>query len=303
MRLFILFLLWPALLLAQPALPVTEVAPGIFVHFARQEFPNPHNHDHIANIGFIVGQRCVAVIDTGGSPLQGQALKKAIENTTDKPVCYVINTHVHPDHIYGNRVFKQPGVKFIGHYRLSRAMAARAPFDIDRAKAQWDVELRAEDIVPPDFNIHKQMRIDLGQRYLLLTAHPTAHTDNDLSIWDEKTNTAWLADLLFIDHIPTLDGSLKGWLNEISKLEKQTYRFVVPGHGPLATDWPQAIQPEKRYLQILLTEIREQIKQGKYLEDAVKTVGLSEKPHWQLFDAYHQRNVMSAFAELEWEDE
>jgi len=287
---------------AQTDFSLEKVAPGIYVHFAKMEFPNTENHDHIANIGFIVGDNCVAVIDTGGSPEQGQALKRAIEQTTDKPICYVINTHVHPDHIYGNGAFKQAGVKFIGHYKLSRAMAARAPFDIERAKQQWGIELSEKDIVPPDFNINKTMRIDLGNRPLILTAHPTAHTDNDLSVWDKKTNTAWLADLLFIQHIPTLDGSLKGWLVEISRLEKQPYHYAIPGHGPLATKWPDAIQAEKRYFQTLLAEIRQQIKQGRYLEQAMDTVGLSEKPKWQLFDRYHRRNVANAFAELEWED-
>ena len=287
---------------AETALTMEQVAPGIFVHFAKMEFPNPDNHDHIANIGFIVGDRCVAVIDTGGSPAEGRALKRAIRQTTDKPICYVINTHVHPDHIYGNQPFKQAGVKFVGHYKLSRAMAARAPFDIDRSKQQWGVALSEKDVVPPDFRINKSMVLDLGGRSLYLTAHPTAHTDNDLSIWDKKTNTAWLSDLLFVSHIPTLDGSLLGWLKVIDELEKKHYRRVVPGHGPLATKWPAAIQPEKRYLNMLLTEIRQQIKQGRFLEQAIETVGQSERKYWRLFDQYHRRNITSAFAELEWED-
>ncbi len=287
---------------ADTGLPLKQVAPGIYVHFAKMEFPSSDNHDHIANIGFIVGQRCVAVIDTGGSPAEGMALKRAIQRTTDKPVCYVINTHVHPDHIYGNQPFKQAGVKFVGHYKLSRAMAARAPFDLARSKQQWGVELSQADVVPPDFNINKSMILDLGGRQLYLTAHPTAHTDNDLSVWDKQTNTAWLSDLLFVSHIPTLDGSLLGWLKVINALEKKNYRRVIPGHGPLATQWPAAIQPEKRYLNTLLMEIRQQIKDGRFLEQAIETVGQSERSHWRLFDQYHRRNVTTAFAELEWED-
>ena len=64
---------------ATPALSTTEIAPGIHVHFGNHELPNKTNHGAIANIGFIVGENCVAVIDTGGNPEQGYALKKAIE--------------------------------------------------------------------------------------------------------------------------------------------------------------------------------------------------------------------------------
>ncbi|MCK5188688.1 MAG: MBL fold metallo-hydrolase, partial [Methylococcales bacterium] len=81
-----------------PPLSIEAVAPGIYVHYGKHQLPNKNNHGAIANIGFIVGKRCVAVIDTGGNPAQGYALKKAIEKTTATPVCYIINTHVHPDH-------------------------------------------------------------------------------------------------------------------------------------------------------------------------------------------------------------
>lgn len=287
---------------ALASLNVTEVASGVFVHFGKQQMPDKQNHGAIANIGFIVGQSCVAVIDTGGSPQQGYALKKAIEQTTKKPVCYVINTHVHPDHIFGNIAFKQPGVKFIGHKKLARAMAVKGIFYIDKGAEQLDIKLTAKHIIPPDKAVKKHMSIDLGGRKLMLTAHPTAHTDNDLTVFDQQTNTLWMSDLLFIEHLPVIDGSLKGWLAELEHLEKQSYKKVIPGHGPIVTDWPKSLLPEKNYLQILLAEIREFIKQGRFLEEAVKKVGYSEKHKWKLFDQFHKRNVTTAFAELEWED-
>jgi len=284
------------------ALNVTEVSSGIYVHFGQHEFPNKVNHGAIANIGFIVGDSCVAVIDTGGNPEQGYALKKAIEKTTSKPVCYVINTHVHPDHIYGNIAFKQPGVTFIGHNKLARAMATRGSYYIDKANEQLDIKLKPKHIIPPDKSVKRHMSINLGGRKLTLTAHPTAHTDNDLTVFDQKTNTLWMSDLLFIEHLPVIDGSLKGWLKELKRMEKLNYQFVIPGHGPVVTDWPKSMQAEKFYLQLLLTEIRQMIKKGLFIEEAIKTVGYSEKNKWKLFDQFHKRNVTTAFAELEWEE-
>jgi len=296
-----LLVLFSQTTLAVTALSVTEITSGIFVHFGNHEVPNKTNHGAIANIGFIVGNSCVAVIDTGGNPEQGYALKQTIEQTTDKPVCYVINTHVHPDHIYGNIAFKQKGVKFIGHKKLARAMATRGTYYIEKANEQLDIKLQEKHIIAPDKEVKKHLFIDLGGRRLRLTAHPTAHTDNDLTVFDLNTKTLWMSDLLFIEHLPVIDGSLKGWLSELNRMEKNHYKYVVPGHGPIVTDWPKSLQPEKHYLNTLLIEIREMLAQGRYIEEAIATVGYSEKDKWKLFDQFHKRNVTTAFAELEWE--
>ena len=288
--------------LAIPGLSVTEVAPGVFVHISEHHWPDRTNHGEIANIGFIVGEQCVAVIDSGGSPQQGIALRIAIKQATTKPVCYVINTHVHPDHIYGNSAFKATGVKFVGHHKLARAMATRAPHYLSKADELLDIRVNDDNIIPPNLQVRDSLTLNLGNRELVLTAHPTAHTDNDLSVYDKTTDTFWLADLVFLEHIPVIDGSIKGWLKELGQLEQKPYKLVIPGHGKLVKDWPVSLQPQKAYLQQMTSEIRALIKQGKTLEYAVDHVGLSAKQNWQLFEQFHRKNITIAFAELEWED-
>lgn len=287
---------------ALDALTLVEVAPGIYLHQSQHHWPDRHNHGEIANIGFIVGEKCVAVIDSGGSPQQGIALRTAIKHTTATPICYVINTHVHPDHIYGNLAFKSAGVKFVGHYKLARAMANRAPHYLSRADEVLNIKIDQDHIIPPDIEVKDTLTLDLGNRNLRLTAHPTAHTDNDLSVFDPTTNTLWLADLLFLEHIPVIDGSLKGWLAELDKLEKQHYALVIPGHGQAVKQWPAGMQAEKRYLSQLAKDIRSYIKQGKTLEQAVNQIGLNAQQEWQLVEQFHRKNITLSFAELEWED-
>jgi quinoprotein relay system zinc metallohydrolase 2 len=286
-----------------PRLTLQEVAPGIYVHQGVHQLPDRHNRGEIANIGFIIGERCVAVIDTGGSPEQGLTLKTAIESITRTPICYVINTHVHPDHIDGNLAFKQPGVSFLGHFKLPEAMAMRAPFYLEKAERDLGFTLKNEHFIPPDRLVRDTLELDLGGRILLLKAHPTAHTDNDLSIHDRNTQTLWLGDLLFMDHLPVVDGSLNGWIKELDMMKTLAVKRVIPGHGPYSAEWPKALEPEERYLKTLQTEIRIAIKAHRTMEQAMAEIGESARGEWQLFDEFHKRNVSTAFAELEWEED
>lgn len=288
---------------ADEPLVLQEVASGVYVHQGAHQLPDTVNHGEIANIGFIVGEKCVAVIDSGGSPSQGEALKAAIKARTSVPVCYVVNTHVHPDHIYGNSAFKQQGVSFVGHRKLAQAMAARAPYYQEKAGRDLGLSLTPESFILPDQEVAQTRQLDLGGRTLTLTAHGPAHTDSDLSVFDDKTHTLWLADLLFMGHIPVVDGSLNGWLKELESLKKIEAKLAIPGHGPVATEWPRAAEAETRYLETLRTEIRAYLKQNKTMELAIAEVGQGARADWALFDEFHKRNVSTAFAELEWEND
>src|ERR1700757_3203002 len=114
------------------ALPVTEIAPGVFVHNGVHEEASAANEDAIANIGFIIGYEAVAVIDPGGSFVEGSALRAAIRAHTDRPIRYVILTHVHPDHILGAAVFRDDHPDFIGHAKLPGPLARRGDYYLRR---------------------------------------------------------------------------------------------------------------------------------------------------------------------------
>lgn len=283
-------------------LGVSEIAPGLFVHQGRHELTSANNLGGISNAAFIIGEEAVAVIDTGGSYRFGQSLRAAIKEKTDRPIRYVINTHMHPDHVLGNAAFKTDNPEFVAHYKMSRALAARAENYLAAAKnLLGDAAFEGTEVILPTRSIESLETIDLGGRQLSLDPQPTAHTDNDLLILDERTQTLLLGDLLFVEHIPALDGSILGWLQVIEKLRKVGAARAVPGHGPASVSWPDSIAPEERYLQKVVTDIREIIASGGTLASATKTAGFSEKDAWQQFDDYHARNVSAAFAELEWE--
>jgi len=283
-------------------LTVAEVAPGVFVHQAPYALIAPANRGDIANVGFVVGEAAVAVVDSGGSPAVGRALLAAIRARTDKPIRYVVNTHVHPDHLLGNEAFRGEGTAFVGHRKLARALAARAPFYLDQAARQLaPADAAGIELVPPDIAVDGMLRLDLGGRALVLEAHPTAHTDADLTVLDEATGTWFLGDLLFVGHLPTLDGSLTGWLAEMDRLAARQVAHVVPGHGPLDLGWPAALAPQRRYLERLAAGVRREIAAGRSIAQAAEEVGIEERDAWALFETFNPHNVTAAYQELEWE--
>jgi quinoprotein relay system zinc metallohydrolase 2 len=283
---------------------VSEVSKGIFYHQGVHEDPSEQNIGAIANVGFIIGERCVAVIDSGGSYLEGTYLRRAIKKQTDLPICYVINSHVHPDHLLGNAAFKDDSPQFVGHQKLPAAIAARQEFFARTFKEILGEAYTGSEFIKPSLtvSVDQPITLDLGNRILTLTAYSTSHTDNDLTVLDNTTKTLWTGDLLFIGRIPALDGSINGWLKTMQQLQSMDLNCVIPGHGKAGSkEWQKGLLAQIRYFTTLRTEIREIINNMGTINEATQNVGLEEANNWELFQLYHRRNITASFVELEWE--
>ena len=281
-------------------LATQEIAPGIFIRSGPDEETTAANAGGIANVGFIIGGESVAVADPGGSLNDGARLREAIRAVSTLPIRYVMLSHVHPDHIFGAGAFAGDQPTFVGHARLPQALAQRGEYYRGRLSRILGKDA-AGSVVVPTMLVKDRAEIDLGDRVLALTAHSTAHTDCDLSVFDRQTGTLLPADLLFVRRVPSLDGSLVGWLQELAALKAVPARRAVPGHGPVSVSWPAGAADLERYLEVLLRETREAIAKGTDINAATQTVAQSERGRWALFDEYNGHNVTQAFRELEWE--
>lgn len=285
------------------ALSMQQPAPGIYVHHGAHEDIDVGYSGNISNIGFIVGSKGVAIIDTGGSPKVGKQLLDAVREVTSLPILYVINTHVHPDHVFGNAAFQEQQPQFVGHHKLAEAMAQRKEAYL-RSQERWlGADGAGSVLLPPTLAVQDSLTLELGDRVLLLTAYPAAHTSTDLTVFDQATATLWTGDLLFIERTPSIDsdGDIDGWLQVMDQLREVPAHIVIPGHGPVTRTPKAALDHQQRYLRMLLADIRAAIRQGRSLVQAMDSAAQAERERWALFDIVNRRNVNIVFPALEWE--
>ncbi|MEM8843379.1 MAG: quinoprotein relay system zinc metallohydrolase 2, partial [Pseudomonadota bacterium] len=257
-----------------PSFTVSEVADGIFVHKGAHAIPNPINRGDTANSGFIIGSNSVAVVDTGTTHRLGEALLAAVRAETDLPISHVILTHMHPDHVFGASAFEETGAEIVGHRNLGPALTNRAEnYTSSMRRLLAKAYDRLKPVVPT-MEISEPVQIDLGDRPVMLFPQATAHTDNDLAVYDQLTGTLFAGDLVFLGHIPALDGSLPGWLDALASLSTLEGGVgVVPGHGPVSVVWAAAFAPTTQYLERLADETRAEIAKGTPMLESIRKTG------------------------------
>ena len=311
---FILFFLFSQLIISEnkiKPLDVKKIADGVYVHYGKHEnIYEGSNIGDIGNLGFIIGDESIAVIDTGGSHQVGEALKLAIKKISKKPIKYVINTHVHQDHILGNTAFLSEGVIIYGHFNLKKALKERgsqyirqiseAGNKIKGTKIIFPHKIIAETSPDQVKKLSDKITINLGNRKLLLTSYPTAHTYSDASVFDLKTKTFFVGDLAQDERLPTMDGLVKNWIKVLNEIEKVDFKIMVPGHGKIQKD-NTALKKTKTYLQVLYNDVIDALKKDIPAEKVIEIAAESEKDKWVLFDRVNPGNVVRTIIRYEWE--
>ena len=279
---------------------VQEISPGVFVHIGKHLDVDEGYDGDICNIGFIVGDDAIAVIDTGGNYLVGNQLRQYITENFKQPIKYVINTHAHLDHVYGNISFDE--AEIYGHENLPKSMKLRANI-YDRLNEKYLGKIASSSplVVATKFvEIGQDVNLDLGNRMITLSAYLVAHTEADLTVYDQKTQVLWSGDLVFKERTPVIDGNIHGFIKALQSINELQISQIVPGHG-IPSSKEYATQPMLDYLSTLRDDIRQYINEGQSLEYALEHAAKSEKEKWLLFDIQNKRNVNQVYPMMEWE--
>lgn len=283
-------------------LDFSEVAPGLFVHRGAIAEPDPDNAGDVANIAFLIGTERVVVVDSGGSRLIGEEVWRSIRQVTDLPVSHLVLTHMHPDHVFGASVFSEAGALVVGHSNLGRALEDRSTDYLENFTDLIGPQAMLGTYLPPvDLALDAPFAIDLGGRSIDLVPWPLAHTGTDLTVTDSQNGVLLAGDLLFDEHAPALDGSLRGWQAVLDLLEQTGADRVVPGHGGPILPWPEGGAPLRAYLSLLESDTRAALDAGTGLAEAAETIAADGGAEWQLFELFNPRNATVAYTELEWE--
>ncbi|MFJ2450117.1 quinoprotein relay system zinc metallohydrolase 1 [Pseudomonas protegens] len=192
------------------------------------------NGGNIVNTGFIVTDSGVVVIDSGPSKRYGEALRRAIAATTDKPVIQLLLTHHHPDHVLGNQAFGDvPIGALAGTSDLLRQQGEAMAENMYRMVGDW---MRGTEVVLPTQVLEPGVLEVGGHRLRLLGL--SGHTGADLAILDENTGVLFAGDLVFYERALTTPNSpgLGVWLKDLDTLQALPWKLIVPGHGPVASD-------------------------------------------------------------------
>jgi glyoxylase-like metal-dependent hydrolase (beta-lactamase superfamily II) len=184
-------------------------------------------------IGVIVGDGAVAVIDTRSTFRQAEEIKRDVAALTPVPVTTVINTHGHYDHAFGNRVFRPAAIW--GHVRCKSmleltAEQQRAGFIAEQPSMADEVNEVVID--PPDQLLEAEATLDVGGRPVELRYLGRGHTDNDIVVLAPDAFVLFAGDLVEAGATPFFgDGFPLDWPDTVERMLEIAPDVVVPGHG------------------------------------------------------------------------
>lgn len=222
--------------LAEPAVTLQRVSEHVYA-LAGVTDALPSANSYGSNVGVVVGDNAVLVIDTLISAKHAQRLANAIRQLTDKPIKYVVNTHYHVDHVLGNCVFASQGAVIIAHEKTNPDMpkvAARLAHPDSLSMTAADLEGTA--LAAPTITFPRDMSIDLGGVTVELNYPGPTHTPGSITAYVPQDKVLFAGDILFTRYHPNIgEGDLANWQKVLADLEKTPATQIIPGHGPLST--------------------------------------------------------------------
>jgi glyoxylase-like metal-dependent hydrolase (beta-lactamase superfamily II) len=194
---------------------------------------------NMTNAGFIVGDKGVLVIDSLGVPSFARDLMQDIRYVTNKPIQYVVDTHSHWDHSWGNEEFAEATI--IGHQNCYAEMVDIEWNDNWRRKVvtgnhPWSQEASIVNITPPNLTFETSMQLYFGGKEINLHYFGRAHTSDDIFIHLPKERIVFTGDVAEDRSVPYFGDSYpEDWPETASRLLSLPVERFVSGHGPIGS--------------------------------------------------------------------
>lgn len=226
------------LLLANTALAengLTRITQHVYSYIGVKD-ASPAN-SYGANAGIIIGKKGIVVIDTLISAKEAKRLLHDIREISDKPILYVINTHYHLDHSFGNAEFIKLGATVIAHENCTDEMRFKAADGLANAEnyGLTPEDMAGTEIGYPDISFADRMQLDMGELEVELIHIAPSHSKGSILVHVPAEKTVFAGDILFTDFHPYMgDGDITGWQQTLDFLAELDTDKIIPGHGPLS---------------------------------------------------------------------
>jgi cyclase len=204
-----------------------------------------------ANAGIIIGKDGIVVVDTLISANEAKRFIKDIRLISDKPIRYVINTHYHLDHSFGNSEFEKLGAVIIAHENCKKDIENKGEAALKNVKGYGlsDADMEGTKIAIPSLTFRDRMGIDLGDQKIELIYAGPSHSDDSIIIYLPDKKVLFAGDILFTEYHPFIaDGNLEGWGKVLDNIMVMDITKIIPGHGPISAQ--HDIRKMKEYLTI-----------------------------------------------------
>ena len=244
------------------------------------------------NISVDIGDMGVVVVDTG---LEQNAAKvvAAIRKLSDKPIQYIMNTHMHPDHMGGNIAVRKAGVTITGANvtgDINDAAAGAAILAHNNLLSRVSAPSGKQPAMPPDAwptdtYITGQKEIYFNDEPIVMIHQPKAHTDGDSFVFFRRSDVVAAGDIFVTTSYPYIDiengGSIQGEIDALNNLldivipkhEEEGGTYVIPGHGRICDEYD--VLEYRDMITIVRDRVQNAIRKGMTL-DQVRAAGYTK---------------------------
>jgi len=252
-----------------------------------------------SNSVFLVTDQGVLVIDTRQHPRAADELIGLIRTVTDKPIRWVINSHFHGDHTFGNAAFKAEGATFVTHQETARLMQLVQPKEMARRADYFkshDYDPNSVKLILPDVTFDKSMTIKLGGREVHLFYLGPGQQDGDVFVLFPHARALFTPGSFAKHSMPNMafTTSVDNWIKLLDEVAAMDVDQLLPAHGDVAN------KTDAKELSAMLADeyatLKDAIAKGMPLAEAQRTLTFPQYKDWRNYGRL--KNEISALYEL-----